>query len=97
MHSVDGAPANLPLAHAVHVAALYVVLIDPCGQCWQMPCWLLTMYRPGTHAGVGYGVGYGVGNGVGNGVGYGVGDGVGEGVGELSARAGGGVGDGVGE
>ena len=77
MHSVDGATANLPLAHVVHVSALYVVLIDPCGQCWQMPCWLLTMYRPGAHAGVGNGVGYGVGNGVGHGVGNGVGYGVG--------------------
>jgi hypothetical protein len=30
-----------------------------------MPCWLLAMYRPGAHAGVGYGVGYTVGQFVG--------------------------------
>ena len=62
-----------------------MVDIEPCGQLWQLPCWPLMTYLPGTQAAVGMGVGLAVGFAVGSlvgvSVGYSVGYGVGYGVG----------------
>ena len=57
VHTVCGASAYLPSAQAVQESELYCVLMEPCGQSAQVPCWPPTTCCPGPHAGVGAGVG----------------------------------------